>query len=77
MGQPRRKVASEHERQFSNEPGGQHSENLREVGEFHYSPMQVEARYLPPHRREGGTLKNVAGEIPNAAKAPAPQRMFA
>ena len=24
--------------------------------------MQVEVRYPPPHRREGGTLKNVAWE---------------
>ena len=39
--------------------------------------MQVEARYLPPHRREGGTLENIAKEKPNAARATAPQRIFA
>ena len=41
-GQPRQKVASKIEKQFSNELGEQHFENLREVGEFHCSPMQVE-----------------------------------
>ena len=30
--------------------------------------MQAEVRYLPPHKREGGTLENVVGERPNAAK---------
>ena len=39
--------------------------------------MQEEAKCLPPHRREGGTLENVAGEIPNAAKATSPKRIFA
>ena len=39
--------------------------------------MQVEARYLPPHRGEGGTLENVAWEKPNAARATTPQRIFA
>ena len=39
-GQPRLEVASKLERQFSNKLGGQHSVNLREVGEFHCSPMQ-------------------------------------
>ena len=39
--------------------GGEHSKNLREAGEFHHSPLQVEVRYLPPYRREGGTLENV------------------
>ena len=39
--------------------------------------MQVEARYLPPHMREGGTLENVAEERPNATKATAPHRIFA
>ena len=38
--------------------------------------MQAEFRYLPPHRREGGTLENVVGERPNAARARAPQRSF-
>ena len=76
-GQPRLEVASNSERQFSNEIGGQHSLNLRETSEFHYSPMQVEARYLLSHRREGGILENVAGERPNAARATAPQRSFA
>ena len=39
--------------------------------------MQIEARYLPPHRREGGTLENVAGERPNATRATTPKRIFA
>ena len=39
--------------------------------------MQAEVRYLPPHRREGGTLENVAGERPNAARATTLQRIFA
>ena len=39
--------------------------------------MQAEVRYLPPHRREGGTLENVVGERPNIARATAPQRIFA
>ena len=39
--------------------------------------MQVEARYPYPHRREGGTLENVAEERPNAARATTPQRIFA
>ena len=39
--------------------------------------MQAEARYLPPHGREGGTLENVAGERPNATRATAPLRIFA
>ena len=38
--------------------------------------MQAEVRYLPHHRREGGTLENIAGERPNAAKTTAPQRIF-
>ena len=52
--------------QFSNELRGQHSKNMQGVGEFHHSPMQVEVRYHSPHRRDGGTLKNVAGVITNA-----------
>ena len=71
-GKTRQEVASKHERQFSNELGEQHSENLWEVGEFHRSPMQAEVRYLPPHRREGGTLTNVARERPNVAIATTP-----
>ena len=71
-GKPRQEVSSKPKRQFSNELGGQHSENLRKVGEFHHSPMHVEARYLPPHRREGGTMENVVGERPNAARAIVP-----
>ena len=67
-GQPRQEVASKPERQFSNGLGGQHSENLREASEFHHPPMQVETRYLPPHKREGDTLENVAGERPNEAR---------
>ena len=39
--------------------------------------MQVKVRYLPSHRREGGTLENVARERPNAARTIAPQRIFA
>ena len=39
--------------------------------------MQVEVRYLPPYRREGGTLENVVGKRSNEAKATAPQRIFA
>ena len=42
---------------------------MREAGEFHRSPMQAEVRYLSPHRRETGTLENVAWEITNAAMA--------
>ena len=38
--------------------------------------MQAEVRYLPPYKREGGTLENVAGERPNAARTIAPQRIF-
>ena len=30
--------------------------------------MQAKVRYFPPHKREGGTLENVAREIPNAAR---------
>ena len=71
-GKTRQEVTSKHERQFSNELEGQHYENLWEVGEFHRSPMQVEVRYLPPHRREGGTLTNVAEERPNASRATTP-----
>ena len=43
----------------------QHSENLREAGEFHHYA-------IPPHKREGGTLENVARERPYAAKAITP-----
>ena len=38
--------------------------------------MQVEARYFPPHRREGSTLENVIGESLNVARAINPQRIF-
>ena len=68
-GQLRLEVASTLKDKFLTNSGGQHSKNLREAGEFHRSPMQVEARYLPPHRRKGGTLENMARERPNAAKA--------
>ena len=71
-GKTRQEVASKLERQFSNELGGKYSDNLWGAGEFHRLPMQAEARYLPPHRREGGTLENVAGERPNAARTIAP-----
>ena len=39
--------------------------------------MQAKVRYLPPYRREGGNLENVAWERPNAARTIAPQRIFA
>ena len=39
--------------------------------------MQVEIRYLPPHRREGDTMENVAGERPNATRTIALKRIFA
>ena len=38
--------------------------------------MQAEVRYLPPHRREGGTLENVVGERSNVARATTPQKIF-
>ena len=37
--QLRQEVASKLERQFSNELGGQYSDNLRGAGEFHCLPM--------------------------------------
>ena len=43
-GQPRQEIASKPKRKFSNELRGQHSENLREAGEYHRSPMQAEVR---------------------------------
>ena len=39
--------------------------------------MQTEVRYLPPRRREGGTLENVVGEKPNATRTIAFERIFA
>ena len=39
--------------------------------------MQVEARYLLPYSREGGTLESIAGERLNATRATTPQRIFA
>ena len=39
--------------------------------------MQTEPRYLPPHRRYGGTLKNVAREKPNVVRAIALKKIFA
>ena len=39
--------------------------------------MQAKARYLPPHRIEGGSLENVVWGRPNAARAIAPQGIFA
>ena len=76
-GQPRQEVPSKPEKQFFNELGGQYFDNLQGAGEFHLLPMQVEVRYLPLHRREGGILGNVAGERPNAARTAATQRIFA
>ena len=57
--------------------GGQYSYNLQGAGEFHPLPIQVEVRYISPHRREGGNLENVARERPNAARTIAPRRIFA
>ena len=51
MGQPRQKVVSKPERQFSNELEGEYFDNLWGAGEFHRLPMQAEVRYLPPHER--------------------------
>ena len=76
-GQPRQEVASKPERQFSNELGGQYFDNLWGASEFHRLHMQAEIRYLPPHRREGGTLENVPRERPNAVRTTAPYRNFA
>ena len=39
--------------------------------------MQAEIRYLPPYMRDRGTLENVIGERPNAARTIASQRIFA
>ena len=39
--------------------------------------MQAEVRYLPPHRREGGSMENVARERPNSARTTTPLRNFA
>ena len=77
MEQTRQEVAYKPERQFSNELGRQYSDNLRGAGEFHRFTMQAEVSYLPPHRRQGGTLENVAGERPNVARTTTPQRIFA
>ena len=68
-GQPRQKVASKSERQFSNKLRGQHSKNLGEAGEFHHSSMQAEVKYISPHRRNGSTLENIVKEKLNAARA--------
>ena len=70
--QTRLEDASKPERQFSNELGKQHSNNLWGAGEFHCSPKQAEIRYLPLHRREGGILENVARQKPNLARTTAP-----
>ena len=39
--------------------------------------MQVEASYLSSHRREGGTLENIAQEITNAAMTKTLNKIFA
>ena len=70
-------VASKPKRKFSNALGRQYFDNLRGADEFHSLPMQAEVRYLPPNMREGGTLENIVGERPNAARTTAPQRIFA
>ena len=69
MEQSRQEVASE--RQFSNELRGQYFDNLRGASESHHLPMHAEVRYLPPHKREGGTLDNIARERPNVARTTA------
>ena len=51
--------------------------NFQEAGESHRSLIQVENRYLPPHRREDGTTTNVNGECSNLVRTMAPQRLFA
>ena len=70
--QTRQEVASKPEIRFSNELGGQYSNNLRGASEFHLLPMQAKVRYLPYHRKEGSTLENVAGERPNVTKTTTP-----
>ena len=57
--------------------GAQYSNNLWGVGEFHCLPMYEKIRYLPPHRRKGGTLENIAREKPNVVRIIAPRRIFA
>ena len=57
--------------------GGQHPRNFQEVGESHCSSTQGENRYLPPYRREDGTLANVNGECSNLIRIMTPQRLFA
>ena len=39
--------------------------------------MKAEVRYLPPHRKDGGTMENVVRERPNATRTTAPRRIFA
>ena len=74
--QTMQEVASKPERQFSNELK-KVSDNLRGAGEFHRLPISTEVRYLPPHRREGGTMGNIAGERPNVARTTVTQMIFA
>ena len=50
--------------------------NFQEADRSHRSPKQVESRYLPPHRRENGTLKNFNRERSNLFITMAPQRVF-
>ena len=38
---------------------------------------RMKNRYLPPHRREEGSLKNYNGERPNLIKTTTPQRVYA
>ena len=42
----------------------------------HRFSRQVESRYLPPNRREDGTLTNFNGERTNPVITMAPQRVF-
>ena len=76
MEQTMQEVASKPERQFSNELK-KVSDNLRGAGEFHRLPISTEVRYLPPHRREEGTMGNIAGERPNVARTTVTQMIFA
>ena len=76
VGQQRQEVASQPTRQLFDGLAEQHPRNLQEEGGYHRSSIQVENRYLPPHRREDGTSTNVNGECSNLISTIAPQRLF-
>ena len=76
VGQHSQEVAFGSTRQLSGELGGQHLMNFHEASESHCSLVQVENRYLPPHRRENGSSTNVNGEHSNLVIIVAPQRLF-